>query len=97
VQRQLGNQWLISLDFYHKAIENLLGVRQTNLPFDARVTGVTPSSQVNGFGPWYSGIYDAGILSLEKRMSHHRFTLGGSYTYASAHDDALNYNLEPAR
>jgi Outer membrane receptor proteins, mostly Fe transport len=92
VQRQLGNQWLISLDFYHKAIENLLGVRQTNLPFDARVTGVTPSSQVNGFGPWYSGIYDAGILSLEKRMSH-RFTLGGSYTYASAHDDALNYNL----
>lgn len=92
VQRQLSNDWVVSVDYYHKAIENLLGVRQTNLPFDARVTGITPSSQVNGFGPWYSGIYDAGILSFEKRMSQH-FTLGGSYAYVSQHDDALNYNL----
>jgi Carboxypeptidase regulatory-like domain/TonB dependent receptor-like, beta-barrel/TonB-dependent Receptor Plug Domain len=92
VQRQLRDDWVISADYYHKGIENLLGVRQTNLPFDARVTGITPSSQVNGFGPWYSGIYDAGILSFEKRMSQH-FTLGGSYAYVSQHDDALNYNL----
>jgi hypothetical protein len=92
VQRQLSNDWVISADYYHKGIENLLGVRQTNLPFDARVTGTPPSSQVNGFGPWYSGIYDAGILSFEKRMSQH-FTLGGSYAYVSQHDDALNYNL----
>ena len=92
VQRQLSNDWVVSADYYHKAIENLLGVRQTNLPFDARVTGTPPSSQVNGFGPWYSGVYDAGILSFEKRMSQH-FTLGGSYAYVSQHDDALNYNL----
>jgi Carboxypeptidase regulatory-like domain/TonB dependent receptor-like, beta-barrel/TonB-dependent Receptor Plug Domain len=92
VQRQLSDHWVVSADYYHKGIENLLGVRQTNLPFDARITGITPSSQVNGFGPWYSGIYDAGILSFEKRMSQH-FTLGGSYAYVSQHDDALNYNL----
>lgn len=92
VQRQLSNDWVVSLDYYHKDIENILGVRQTNLPFDARVTGIPPSSQVNGFGPWYSGTYDAGILSFEKRLSKH-FTLGGSYAYVSEHDDALSYNL----
>jgi hypothetical protein len=92
VQHQLSDDWVISADYYHKGIENLLGVRQTNLPFDARITGIPPASQVNGFGPWYSGIYDAGIVSFEKRMRH-RFTLGGSYAYVSEHDDALSSNL----
>lgn len=93
VQRQLGNEWVISADFYHKAIENILGNRQTNLPFEARIDNSGgPLAQVNGFGPWYSGVYDAGILSFEKRMSRH-FTLGGSYAYVSEHDDALNFNL----
>jgi hypothetical protein len=93
VQRQLSNDWVISVDFYHKAIENILGVRETNLPFEARLDNsggsITP---VNGYGPWYSGVYDAGILSFEKRMSK-RFTLGGSYAYVSEHDDALNSDL----
>lgn len=92
VQRQLSEDWVVSVDYYHKAIENILGVRQTNVPFDARVTQITPAVQVNGFGPWYSGIYDAGILSFEKRMRK-RFTLGGSYAYVSEHDDALGSNL----
>ena len=92
VQRQLSEDWVVSVDYYHKAIENILGVRQTNVPFDARVTQLTPATQVNGFGPWYSGTYDAGILSFEKRM-HKRFTLGGSYAYVSEHDDALGSNL----
>jgi hypothetical protein len=93
VQRQLGSDWVISLDFYHKDIINILGVRETNLPFAARIDNsggsITP---VNGYGPWYGGTYDAGILSFEKRMSH-RFTIGGSYAYVSEHDDALNFNL----
>lgn len=93
VQRQFSNDWVVSADYYHKGIENILGVRETNLPFDARITnsggGVT---QVNGFGPWYSGLYDAGILSFEKRMSR-RFSLGGSYAYVSEHDDAFSSNL----
>jgi hypothetical protein len=92
VQRQLSDDWVISADYYHKGIENILGARQTNLPFDARITEIPPASQVNGFGPWYSGIYDAGIVSFEKRMRH-RFTLGGSYAYVSEHDDALSSNL----
>src|SRR5882762_9920212 len=93
VQRQLGNDWVVSADFYHKAIQNILGLRETNLPFEARLDNSGGAlTQVNGFGPWYSGVYDGGILSFEKRMSRH-FTLGGSYAYVSENDDALNSNL----
>lgn len=93
VERQLGNDWMISVDYYHKAIENILGVRETNLPFAARIDNSGGSViPVNGFGPWYSGVYNAGILSFEKRMSRH-FTLGGSYAYVSENDDALNSQL----
>jgi hypothetical protein len=93
VQRQLGNDWVISVDYYHKAIENILGLRETNLPFAARIDNSGGSiTAVNGFGPWYSGLYNAGIISFEKRMSQ-RFTLGGSYAYVSENDDALNSQL----
>jgi outer membrane receptor for ferrienterochelin and colicin len=93
LQRQLGNNLVISVDYYHKAIENILGLRETNLPFAARIDNSGGSiTAVNGFGPWYSGLYNAGIFSFEKRMSR-RFTLGGSYAYVSEHDDALNSNL----
>jgi hypothetical protein len=93
VQRQVSNDWVFSVDYYHKDIENLLGVRETNLPFAARINnsgGVL--TQVDGFGPWYAGTYNGGVLSFEKRMSR-RFTLGGSYVYVSENDDALSSNL----
>jgi outer membrane receptor for ferrienterochelin and colicin len=93
VQRQLGNDWVISVDYYHKDIINILGVRETNLPFAARIAnsgGVL--TQVNGFGPWYGGTYDGGIISFNKRMSR-RFTVGGSYAYVSENDDAFSSNL----
>jgi hypothetical protein len=92
VQRQLGNDWVISADDYHKDIENLLGVRETNIPFADRLTNMPSVTPINGFGPWYRGTYDAGILSFEKRISK-RFTIGGSYAYVSENDDALNSNL----
>ena len=93
IQRQLGSEWFVALDYYHKDIYNILGVRETNLPFAARIHnsggGIIP---VNGFGPWYGGTYNGGVLSFEKRLSH-RFTLGGSYSYVSENDDALNSAL----
>ena len=93
VQRQLSNDWVVSADYYHKDIVNILGVRETNLPFAARIDNSGGSlTQVNGFGPWYAGTYDAGIFSFEKRMSK-RYSLGGSYAYVSENDDALNSNL----
>ncbi|MGH9744197.1 MAG: hypothetical protein ACRD51_17790, partial [Candidatus Acidiferrum sp.] len=92
VQRQVTSDTVVSLDYYHKDIENILGVRQTNLAFASRIGNNSTVPFVNGFGPWYAGTYDAGILSFEKRLSH-RFTLGGSYAYVSENDDALNSNL----
>jgi hypothetical protein len=92
IQRQLSNDWVLSADYYHKDIQNILGARQTNLAFASRIRNNSTATFVNGFGPWYSGRYDAGIFSFEKRMSG-RFTLGGSYAYVSENDDALNSNL----
>lgn len=93
VQRQLTNDWVVSVDYYHKDIINILGVRETNLPFAARLANSGGGLiQVNGFGPWYGGTYDSGVLSFQKRMNR-RFTLGGSYAYVSENDDALNSNL----
>lgn len=93
VQRQLSNDWVVSVDYYHKDIVNLLGVRETNLPFAARIANSGGAlTQVNGFGPWYAGTYDGGVLSFQKRMSR-RFTLGGSYSYVSEGDDARSSNL----
>jgi TonB dependent receptor/Carboxypeptidase regulatory-like domain/TonB-dependent Receptor Plug Domain len=87
IQRQLANDWEVSVDYYHKSIDDILGIRQTNLPFESRIANDFAGTFVNGFGPWYSGKYDAGILSFQKRMSH-RFTLGGSYSYVSENDNA---------
>lgn len=94
VQQQLGDDWSAAADYIHKDIRNILGIRQTNLPFDARLPGMAfgLSAAVNGWGPWFSGTYDAGILTLSKRISH-RFALGGSYTYTNETDNALCENL----
>jgi hypothetical protein len=93
VQRQLTNDLVVTADYYHKGIENILGTRETDLSFANRVPGggKTPGF-VNGYGPWYTGTYDAGIFALTKRLSH-RFTIGGSYAYVSEHDDALCSSL----
>jgi hypothetical protein len=89
IQRQITSDFVVSVDFYHKDIRNILGVRQTNLTFANRIdnsfTGF-PDPAINGYGPWFSGSYNAGIISFEKRLSH-RFSAGGSYTYASENDD----------
>ncbi len=87
VQRQITNDLVVTADYYHKGIENILGTRETDIQFAARVQFIPPGF-VNGYGPWYSGNYDAGIFAFTKRMSN-RFTLGGSYAYVSEHDDAL--------
>jgi hypothetical protein len=93
VQREVSRNFVISLDLYHKGIENLLGVRQTNLPFDARLLNNFVGPYVNGYGPWYSGKFNAAIIAFEKRYSNH-FTAGGSYALTSEDDDALCSDLD---
>ena len=93
VQRQVSRNFVVSLDLYHKGIENLLGVRQTNLPFAARLDNNFTGTYVNGYGPWYSGKFNSAILAFEKRYSNH-FTAGGSYAFTSEDDDALCSDLD---
>jgi hypothetical protein len=93
IQRQLSANWVVSADYYHKNIDNILGIRQSNIPFASRIANNFSGFYVNGFGPWYSGKYDAGIFSVEKRLSD-RFTLGGSYSYVSEKDNALCSSLD---
>ena len=93
VQREVSRNFVISLDLYHKGIENLLGVRQTNLAFADRINNSFTGPYVNGFGPWYSGKFNSAIIAFEKRYSQN-FTAGGSYALTSEDDDALCSNLD---
>jgi Carboxypeptidase regulatory-like domain/TonB dependent receptor/TonB-dependent Receptor Plug Domain len=89
VQHQFGDDWAVSADYYYKQIRNMLGARQTNIPFDARMPGNTFDGTPDiSFGPWFSGTYQAVIIAARKRVSH-RFSFGGSYTYAHETDDQV--------
>lgn len=95
VQREITPNLGIQIDYYHKNIDHILGVRDTNLAFEARIPGHTGetvpagSPIVFGYGPWYHGTYDAFTVGFTKRMSS-RFTLDANYTYTHEIDNALN-------
>jgi hypothetical protein len=99
VQREIAANLAASVDYYHKDINNILGVRDTNLAFIARIPGHsgelvpgTGKHLIFGYGPWYAGTYDAVILGVRKRMSH-RFTMEANYTWTQENDNALHSNL----
>jgi outer membrane receptor protein involved in Fe transport len=99
LQRQIGSDMVLTLDYYHKNIEDITTVRATNLAFEARMPGFanelvpgTGPKRIESFGPWGSGTYDGFTIGFQKRMSH-RFTVQASYTYAHAMDDVLNSTL----
>src|SRR5262249_19527542 len=82
IQRQITKDMSVEANFYHRDIENVLGVRETNLAFISRIPGhsrtyLPPGSTlaVDGFGPWYSGTFNGFSISFNKRFSR-RFTLG---------------------
>ena len=96
VQRELSSDMAIQVDYYHKEINHILGVRNTNLAFQARISNHTSELQPGtgnlltfGYGPWYQGTYDAVTLGFRKRMSR-RFTLDANYTWTHEIDNALN-------
>ena len=89
----------IEVDYFHRDIRNLLGVRSANIAFESRVLGrrfLAPFTQgpIRTFGPFYEGQYDALVINFNKRYSH-RFLLGASYTYAQATDNSLGINRNP--
>jgi hypothetical protein len=99
LQRQLGNDFAVFADYFYKDIRNILGVRLTNLAFEARMPGLTGETlpgtgdqPINTYGPWYSGNYHALIVGLRKQMSS-RFTFEANYTYTHAIDNLLSSSL----
>jgi Carboxypeptidase regulatory-like domain/TonB dependent receptor/TonB-dependent Receptor Plug Domain len=93
VQRELRADMAVSIDYFHRDIRNLLGLRTSNIAFESRVLGrrfLPPFTQgpIRTFGPFFEGTYDALIVDFRKRFSR-RFALGASYTYADATDNSL--------
>jgi len=95
VQREITKDIVVTADYYHREMRNLLGVRLSNLAFRSRVAGIGRSfdppnttGEIRTFGPFFEGKYDGLVLSFTKRLSH-RYMIGANYTYAKATDNSL--------
>jgi hypothetical protein len=100
VQQEIGKEFVVTADYYHRKMHNLLGERESNISFVSRTgarTFLPPFSAgaINTFGPWYKGSYDGLIVSFNKRMSRH-FILSGDYAYARETDNQLGINSLPS-
>ena len=100
VQRELTSDMAIAVDYYHREIRNLLGLRVANIAFESRVLGrrfLPPFTQgpIRTFGPFYEGTYDALVVDFRKRLSR-RFAVGASYSYADATDNSLGIESTPS-
>ncbi|MFL6210044.1 MAG: TonB-dependent receptor domain-containing protein [Pyrinomonadaceae bacterium] len=100
VQRQITKDMVVSADYYHRAIHDILGLRESNIDFAARVLGrryLPPftAGAIRTFGPFYKGKYDALVLNFDRRLSR-RFLVGGNYTFAHATDNQLGINSLPS-
>lgn len=98
-QREITSNTVLQADYYHRDIRNMLGVRTTNLAFEARIPGHrgelqpgTGTVPILSYGPWYQGRYDGISFGIRKRMGN-RFTAHACYTWTSAVDDALHSSL----
>jgi hypothetical protein len=96
LQRELTKNLVVQADYYHRDISDMLGVRVSNLAFEARLPGHTGQLQpgtgslpILSYGSWYQGRYDGISFGITKRMSK-RFTLETFYTWANMMDNALN-------
>ena len=99
VQRELGKSIVVTADFYHRNMNNMLGIREANIAFQSRSGArqfLPPftAGPIRTFGPWYEGTYDALVLSFTKRLSK-RFNLSSSYTFADQTDNVLGINSLP--
>ena len=92
-QREITKDMVVEVDYYHRDIRNILGLRQSNIAFQSRVAGRTflppfTAGPISTFGPFYEGVYDALIFNFNKRFSR-RFLLGANYAYSQATDNQL--------
>jgi hypothetical protein len=99
VQQEIKNV-VIEADYYHRIMNNLLGVREANIAFSSRAASRTflppfTAGPIQTFGPWYDGTYDALVIAFNRRFTR-RFTLSGSYAFANETDNQLGINTLPS-
>src|ERR1041385_3147897 len=99
VQQEIKNI-VIEADYYHRNMNNLLGVRETNIAFSSRASSRSflppfTAGPIQTFGPWYEGVYDGFIASFTRRFSR-RFTLSGNYAFANETDNQLGITSLPS-
>src|ERR1700752_209394 len=99
VQQEIKNV-VIEADYYHRNMNNLLGVREANIAFSSRAASrafLPPfaAGPIQTFGPWYEGTYEGIIVSFTKRFAR-RFTLSGNYAFAHETDNQLGINTLPS-
>jgi len=99
VQRELTKNLAAYGDYFYRTIRNILGVRLTNLAFEARMPGLAGETvlgagdqPINTYGPWYNGNYHALVVGVRRQMTG-RFMFEGNYTYANATDNLLSPSL----
>ncbi|MGH9903530.1 MAG: hypothetical protein ACRD68_17120, partial [Pyrinomonadaceae bacterium] len=101
VQREITKDIVVEVDYFHRKMRNLLGVRLSNLAFRSRVAGIGRSfdppntlGEISTFGPFFEGKYDALVASFNKRLSN-RYLIGANYTFAKATDNSLGIGTPP--
>ncbi|HEX7329845.1 MAG TPA: TonB-dependent receptor [Pyrinomonadaceae bacterium] len=99
IQQEIKNV-VIEVDYYHRNMNNLLGLRQTNTSFASRASTrqfLPPftAGPIRTFGPWYEGTYDGVVISFNRRFAR-RFSLSGNYAYAHEVDNQLGINSLPS-
>lgn len=93
VQRQLTKDLALDVNYYHRDMRDILGVRQTNLDFISRIHGFertydppVTTGPIDGYGPWFAGTFDGFSIAVTKRFSK-RFTLSGFYSFSHSIDN----------
>lgn len=99
VQQEIKNV-VIEVDYYHRTMNNLLGVREANISFASRASSrqfLAPftAGPIQTFGPWFEGTYDGLIVAFTRRFAR-RFTLSGNYAFADETDNQLGINTLPS-
>ena len=99
VQQEIKGM-VIEADYYHRNMNNLLGVRESNISFSSRAASRTflppfSAGPINTFGPWYEGTYNGFVVSATRRFAR-RFTLSGSYAFADETDNQLSITSLPS-
>jgi len=99
VQQEVKNI-VFEADYYHRNMNNLLGVRESNIAFSSRASSrsfLPPFSAgpIQTFGPWYEGTYDGIVVSATRRFNRH-FTLSGNYAFADETDNQLGITTLPS-